>query len=156
MVTGDCRGDIDDRRAGYLYMGTRLPSRVGHVMLFDPITRDLLIFGGQRVKDCLCDLYRYSVDLDTVAELWQDYSKPSGPDPGYTQRATMDIDLRELYVFTGYMGSKAICEPRNALWVYNIPRRQWRKVYQSDDTISVKNGKLSMDASDEDKEPCPR
>lgn len=155
------RSDIDERSSGCQYIGVKLPSRVGHAMLFDPVTRDLLIFGGQRFKDYLCDLYRYSVDLDTVNELWQGYSKNTGPDPGYTQRATIDVDLREMYVFSGYMGSRASSEPRNALWLYDIPKGRWCKVYQNDTTTGNSNNSelLSNPSSSNDEdtaEPCPR
>ncbi|GAA5807665.1 hypothetical protein MFLAVUS_001036 [Mucor flavus] len=109
-----------------------LKSRVGHSMLFDQSNRLLYVFAGQRVKDYLSDLYRYEVDLDVVTEIAQDYSKDAGPDAGFTQRATIDEELQELYVLSGYMRNPGSDTVRNALWVYSIKNNEWQKVYQNE------------------------
>ncbi|KAI8141192.1 Muskelin N-terminus-domain-containing protein [Fennellomyces sp. T-0311] len=109
-----------------------LKSRVGHSMLLDPYTRGLYIFAGQRVKDYLADLYRYSIDDDQLMELSPDYSKSFGPNAGFTQRATIDPAAQEIHVFSGYrvrQGSDTIV---SEFWVYNIERNQWKNVYQTD------------------------
>ncbi|KAI8047936.1 Muskelin N-terminus-domain-containing protein [Thamnidium elegans] len=109
-----------------------LKSRVGHSMLFDQSNRLLYVFAGQRVKDYLSDLYRYEVDQDVVTEIAQDYSKDAGPDAGFTQRATIDEELQELYVLSGYMRNPGSDIVRNALWVYSIKNNEWQKVYQNE------------------------
>ncbi|KAI8368114.1 Muskelin N-terminus-domain-containing protein [Radiomyces spectabilis] len=112
--------------------GPILKSRVGHSMLFDHISRDLYIFAGQRVKDYLADLYRYSVDTDTLYEVTQDYSKDTGPDAGFTQRATMDVDQREFHVLSGYMRNQGCDVVKNAFWIYNLDNNRWKKIYQNE------------------------
>lgn len=109
-----------------------LKSRVGHSMLFDQSNRLLYVFAGQRVKDYLSDLYRYEVDRDIVTEIAQDYSKDAGPDVGFTQRATIDEDLQELYVLSGYMRNPGCDIVKNSLWVYSIRNNEWQKVYQNE------------------------
>ncbi|KAI9007518.1 Muskelin N-terminus-domain-containing protein [Phycomyces nitens] len=128
----------------------QLKSRAGHSMLFDPTTRDLYIFAGQRIKDFLADMYRYSVDADKLVEITEDYSKQSGPDPGYTQRTTFDTTKREFYVFSGYMRTKSYEVVKNSLWVYNIAQNKWEKVYQNESRGREYWHKM------QNKEPCPR
>uniref|UniRef100_A0A2P2I5A8 Muskelin-like n=1 Tax=Hirondellea gigas TaxID=1518452 RepID=A0A2P2I5A8_9CRUS len=43
-----------------------LKSRVGHSMLFHPISRQLFILAGQRHKEYLTDFFTYQVDTDVV------------------------------------------------------------------------------------------
>ncbi|KAI8376660.1 Muskelin N-terminus-domain-containing protein [Choanephora cucurbitarum] len=111
---------------------TALKSRVGHSMLFDPTSRALYVFAGQRGKDYLSDLHRYDVDQDRVTEIVQDYTRDAGPDTGFNQRATLDERLQELYVLSGYKRNTSAEEVKNALWVYSIKKNSWQKVYQNE------------------------
>jgi hypothetical protein len=67
------RGDRSNQNAGI-----ELKSRIGHSMVFSPITKKLLIFAGQRHKDFLADFYVYDIETDTVTEISRDYSKQGG------------------------------------------------------------------------------
>ncbi|KAI8639074.1 Muskelin N-terminus-domain-containing protein [Parasitella parasitica] len=125
-------------------------SRVGHSMLFDQKNKSLYIFAGQRGKDYLSDLYRYQVDKDIVTEIAQDYSKDAGPDAGFTQRATIDEDLQELYVLSGYMRNSGGDIVRNTLWVYSIEKNEWQKVFQNENRDSESWARISK------FEPGPR
>lgn len=124
----------------------RLKSRIGHSMLFHPIDRHLYIFAGQRHKDYLSDFYVYDIDKDTVFELSRDCSRDGGPDAGFTQRATIDPTMNEIYVFSGLMKDKQSPHDtvRNTFWVYDIVRDQWQRVYTNDGSMPA------------DEEPCPR
>ncbi|CEP17136.1 hypothetical protein [Parasitella parasitica] len=113
-----------------------LKSRVGHSMLFDQRNKSLYVFAGQRGKDYLSDLYRYQVNKDIVTEIAQDYSKDAGPDASFTQRATIDEDLQELYVLSGYMRNSGGDIVRNTLWVYSIEKNEWQKVFQNENRDS--------------------
>lgn len=149
------RGDFD------LIPGTpTLKSRIGHSMLFDPITRKLLIFAGTRLKESLADFYVYSVEQDKVVEMCKDVAKAGGPEPGLTQRATLDTHRREMFLLSSVVrdrssvgpatpsgggaahsptsplplltGTGAITEsPRNYLWSYHLVRRTWSLIYSS-------------------------
>jgi hypothetical protein len=117
-------------------------------MLFDSSQRCLYVFAGQRVKDYLSDLFRYSVDKDIVAEITLNYSKDAaGPDAGFTQRATMDEELQELYVLSGYMRNPNCDIVKNALWVYSIKNNEWQKVTSYESSPTSAEGGLF---------PCPR
>ncbi|KAI8876176.1 muskelin [Backusella circina FSU 941] len=126
---------------------TFLKSRVGHSMLFDKSSKSLYIFAGQRIKDYLSDMYRYSIDHDIVTEIIPQELRNEiggGPDAGFTQRVTIDEDAQELYVLSGYMRKPSSDIVKNALWVYSIKENKWKKIYQNE------NVKLT------DELPCPR
>ncbi|KAG2171936.1 hypothetical protein INT43_001412 [Umbelopsis isabellina] len=126
-----------------------LKSRVGHSMLYDPDARLLYIFAGQRLKDYLSDFYAYSIDRDEFTEISRDYSQQSGPDAGFTQRATIDYEKQEIYILSGYMKVKGHDMVKNSFWVYDIRTNVWKKVYQNE---APKDDERIYS----DTEPCPR
>jgi len=104
-------------------------------MIFNPVDRHLYIFAGQRVKDYLSDFYSYSVDEDIVVELTRDSSRQGGPDAGFTQRATFDVDLGEVYVLSGLMREKNASSEsiKNAFfWCFELSKSRWRRVYKNE------------------------
>ncbi|KAI9033534.1 Muskelin N-terminus-domain-containing protein [Phycomyces nitens] len=127
-----------------------LKSRIGHSMILDPIHQKLFIFAGQRLKECLSDLHTYSIDQDRVTQITQDYSKDSGPDPGFMQRATVDVERQEIYVLSGSVEGRHSSAVESKLWVYNMRSNQWKKVYQGDSSAVETRNKKSI------TEPLPR
>jgi muskelin len=97
----------------------KIPSRIGHSMLFDPQSRSLLILGGQRYKDQLSDFYKYSIDRNCVSQLWKNLQMVGGPDSGFTQRASIDQSTRELFVFSSLIrgNNSSISTPAPAVGV---------------------------------------
>lgn len=100
-------------------------------MLFDSKSRDLYIFAGQRLKDYLTDLHRYNVDTDVLEEITQEFTTRTASDAGFTQRASIDCDRKEIHVFSGYMRHPGSDIVKNSLWVYDIEARQWTTVYEN-------------------------
>ncbi|KAG5723205.1 Muskelin [Termitomyces sp. T112] len=78
-----------------------IPSRSGHSMVLEPLTRTLYIFAGQRDDRYLCDMFAYDIATNTATELFSNFSAVGGPNSSFTQRAVIDPSLRELYVFCG-------------------------------------------------------
>ncbi|KAI9137613.1 Muskelin N-terminus-domain-containing protein [Paraphysoderma sedebokerense] len=132
--------------------GTQLKSRIGHSMLYNSAERQLFIFAGQRNKDYLSDFYIYDIPSDTVSELSRDYSKLGGPEPGFTQRATIDTDLNELYVLSGLMRDKITTQEtvKNSFWVYKYDKDRWIRIYQNENVDPTYWNKMK------DVEPMPR
>lgn len=143
------------------------PARIGHSMLLDEedpfLRRPLLwIFGGQRNKDYLGDMHAYDMQADAVVRITKDIAKAGGPEAGFTQRATIDLRKKEIYVMSGLTKEKATAlasaaaaatafpadtlaaGSRNHLWCYSIKKDTWEEL------------KASEDASSEACEPCPR
>jgi N-acetylneuraminic acid mutarotase len=82
----------------------------------------------------------------------RDCSKIGGPDVGFTQRATIDPNLNELYIFSGLMREKSSSQDtaKNIFWVYNIQKNHWSKVYHNENTDDAYWAKMHT------IEPCPR
>lgn len=129
-----------------------LRSRIGHSMLLNAKSNQLYIFAGQRHKDYLSDFYIYDISTDSVIEMSRDSSKNGGPDAGFTQRATIDGELEEFYVFSGLMREKNSTTEtvKNSLWVYSIRKDLWQRIYQNENmSEEYWRGMGTI-------EPCPR
>ncbi|KAI7900702.1 Muskelin N-terminus-domain-containing protein [Cokeromyces recurvatus] len=130
---------------------TGLPkSRIGHSMLFDQVNGQLYIFAGQREREYLTDLYRYSTHDNTTTEIIQDFYKSTGSALGFTQRATLDEDLQEIYVLSGYTRNATHDLIRYEFSVYSIQQNEWKKLYQKE---SHHGERMDYDSL---IEPCPR
>ncbi|KAG0311160.1 Muskelin 1, intracellular mediator containing kelch motif [Dissophora globulifera] len=102
---------------------TVLRSRIGHSMLYDDMTRSLVIFAGQMNKDYLSDFYVYDIAADRVIEVCKDYNKQGGPEAGFTQRATISSRGREVYVLSGLVKDRTLGAEtvKNSFWVFKLP-----------------------------------
>lgn len=129
-----------------------LRSRIGHLMLFEPILKCLFIFAGQRSKEYLSDFYLYDIDKDKISVISMDYSKDGGPEGGFTQRATLNPKKKEIIVLSGLMKDKKSNQEiaKSSAWVYyygnNIKHGIWNKINQN------KNDDFSKNKN----RPCPR
>ncbi|XP_039276619.1 muskelin [Nilaparvata lugens] len=131
-----------------------LRSRVSHSMLFHPIYRKLFIFAGQRNKDYLNDFFSYDVDSGLVEHI-SDGSKRDAsalPAAGFTQRATIDPQLDEIYVLSGLSKDKEKRDDsvQNSFWVYYIKQNEWSCVYRNENAEEQYWSKMQH------LEPCPR
>lgn len=131
-----------------------LRSRVGHSMLFHPIYRKLFIFAGQRSKDYLNDFFSYDVDTGTVEHISEGAKRDvtALPAAGFTQRATIDPELDEIYVLSGLSKDKEKRDDnvQNSFWVYYIKQNKWSCVYRNENTGEHYWSKMQH------LEPCPR
>lgn len=130
-----------------------LKSRIGHSMLFNSKSRELYILAGQRHQEHLSDFYIYQLDTDSVIEVARDYSKVGGPEAGFTQRATIDVESSEIYLFSGLIRDKKSPTAetvKNAFWNYSMRTGKWSKIYQNESTSPEYWSKMS------EVEPLPR
>jgi len=138
----------------------QLKSRVGHSMILNPETKEIYIFAGKRYKDFsnehkkiyLSDFYIYRIEDDYVIEVSKNYTMQGGPDAGFSQRITMDVELGEIYMLSGLLSEKNanVDTVKNVLWLYNIKKNKWRKLYQNTNFGSDYNNRIS------NIEPCTR
>ncbi|OBZ91936.1 Muskelin [Choanephora cucurbitarum] len=112
-------------------------SRAGHSVLMDWIHQRIYIFGGQRGKKYLTDFYYYDLQEEKLVEITHDFQKLFGSEAGYTQRASIDVERQEIYVYSGYLQTKPSHIIRNCLWVYYIQQNEWEKIYESDTQDTV-------------------
>ena len=68
-------------------------------MVLEPSYRTLFIFAGQRDDKYLSDMYAFDLNTNTATELYSNFTAAGGPDACFTQRAVIDSNLRELYVY---------------------------------------------------------
>lgn len=68
-------------------------------MVLDSVSQTLFIFGGQRDDKYLSDMYAYHIPSNTVSVLFSNFTADGGPDACFTQRAVIDSELREIYVY---------------------------------------------------------
>ncbi|XP_062501613.1 muskelin-like isoform X2 [Corticium candelabrum] len=128
---------------------SRIPLlRLGHVMLFHEQTRNLYILGGQGRDNTepITDIIVYNVDTERVDVVLED-EQVNVPQGGYMQRATIDCELNEIYVFKGQNRYVEEGHLNNSFWVYDTETRKWAPLYKSSG-----DQRLSADPV----EPCPR
>ncbi|KAK7582298.1 hypothetical protein V9T40_013743 [Parthenolecanium corni] len=131
-----------------------LKPRVAHCMLFHPRYRKLYIFNGQHNKEQLTDFVSYNVDTKQV-EVISDFIKQDEtelPPSGYTQRATIDPDLDEIYVLSGLSKDKERRDDKahNSFWVYSLKKYKWTCVYKNENVGEQYWTRMQY------IEPCPR
>lgn len=143
MLSGMWKYDVIQRSWTFLFDDntepeSRIPSRLGHTMLLDAPRRGTLagkrvlwILAGQRGQTYLADMWTYHLTTGAVRQISSNYSLGGGPEGGFTQRATINSDAREISLFSGLVRNKnrSNIEPRSAFWVYKIERNEWRLVY---------------------------
>jgi len=71
-------------------------------MVFEPSSRVLFIFAGQRDGRYLSDMYTYDITTNVATELYSDFSTAGGPNACFTQRAVIEPALKELYVYVAF------------------------------------------------------
>ena len=114
----------------------KVPSRIGHSMLFDPHNRSLMILAGQRYKDQLTDFYRYSVDRHSVTHMCKNLQMAGGPEAGYTQRACFDPVSREMFLFSTLVrtvsgsstGDNNLGDILSFFWCFDLTRERWVRI----------------------------
>ncbi|CEG84146.1 hypothetical protein RMATCC62417_17991 [Rhizopus microsporus] len=127
-----------------------IKGRAGHSMAIHAEKRGIYIFAGQRERSHLSDLYYYSIDEKKINNVVENFFKGDGSDIGYTQRATIDEDLKELYVFTAYVNGMPSNTVKNLIWVYSIEKNHWEKLYENESQDSCSSKCI------EGIEPTPR
>ena len=67
-------------------------------MLFEPSSKSIFIFAGQREDKYLADLWIYDTQSGTASEAWSDFSSSGGPDACFTQRSVINTEAKEVYM----------------------------------------------------------
>ena len=67
-------------------------------MLFEPSSKSIFIFAGQREDKYLADMWIYDTKSGTPSEACSDFSSSGGPDACFTQRSVINIEAKEVYM----------------------------------------------------------
>ncbi|XP_037927046.1 muskelin [Hermetia illucens] len=137
-----------------------IKSRVTHCMVFHTERRKLYIYGGQRGKEDLNNFISYDVDTQEVTELTSDPYNQNKTEPpvGFTQRATIDSEKDEIYVYFSLSKQKDRRDPQpshssNSFWMYSIRTNKWSRIYTCKHPTERCYSKTQ---EDNHSEPCPR
>ncbi|KDQ21710.1 hypothetical protein BOTBODRAFT_182978 [Botryobasidium botryosum FD-172 SS1] len=171
QYSGMYRYDIRNRRWALLFTDPEpvssrippphIPSRSGHSMILDPRTRQIYIFSGDRGQATLSDMYTFSLQTHEITQITSDYAQSGGPGPGFTQRATMDEELGEIYLLSGLTKDRqsAAGAIRSSLWIMRLDKFRWIRVPEPSE-IKDKERQSAGDAdamdADQELEPQPR
>ncbi|EIN11776.1 hypothetical protein PUNSTDRAFT_99027 [Punctularia strigosozonata HHB-11173 SS5] len=98
--------------------GTFISARYGHSMVLDPNHRVLFILSGLRDEKYLSDMYAYDLNSNTATKLFSKMSIVGGPDPSWVQRATIDPEHREIYLYPGLSKTESGRPTIGVNWVY--------------------------------------
>ncbi|KAJ7187899.1 Muskelin N-terminus-domain-containing protein [Mycena filopes] len=109
------------------FSGGLIPARSGHSMVLDDRTRILYIFGGKVEKTVLCDMYAYNIATKTTRQLFTDMRRECGFDATFTQRAVIDPQLQEIYVFSGLTQENTTLDVDSSMRIfrYSPPPGRW-------------------------------
>lgn len=94
-------------------------------MVLEPYSQTLLIYAGRRDDKFLGDMYAYHIPTDTVTELFANAAQSGGPEASFTQRALIDPELREIYMWVHHSSRHAnerLISPSSQISRHN-PRR---------------------------------
>jgi hypothetical protein len=128
-------------------------------------------------KEYLNDFFTYNVDtgeVTTVTDGTRRRDPAQIPAAGFTQRATIDHELNEIYILSGLSKDKDKRDDnvKNSFWVYNIVDNKWydthlvlKRILSLEDyvcrTCVYRNDSSREKESDTSnrvpgEEPCPR
>ncbi|KAL0490774.1 muskelin [Acrasis kona] len=110
------------------YNGMPLKNRTECCMMYHPDKHQIYIFGGNRGKEPLRDLYVYDIGSDTVLELCRDVGLTGGPCPLNIVKAALDYERDEMYVITGTTRQGTLDNPetlKNEFWIFNLKSNEW-------------------------------
>ncbi|KAI0949078.1 hypothetical protein AcW1_008781 [Taiwanofungus camphoratus] len=138
-----------------------ISSRWGHSMLLEPTSRVLFIFAGKRGDEYMSDMYAFHIPSGTVTELYSNFTAGGGPAACFTQRAVIDPELKEIYVFCGLTRNRpglTILETESSNWIYRYDRPdcpgQWVRIVPAD--FNTREGSDVNGSSPETERPPPR
>ncbi|KAF8199760.1 Muskelin N-terminus-domain-containing protein [Mycena galopus ATCC 62051] len=125
-----------------------IPARFAHSMVLDDRTRTLYIFGGKTADSAtLTDMYAYHIATNTTRQVFADMTRDCGIEMQASfQRAVIDPQLQEIYVFSGLVHEVSRLQPQESstrIFRYHPPPGKWDIV-------------LPVSGAEKDPAPMPR
>jgi uncharacterized protein (TIGR03437 family) len=103
--------------------GVRPPARFGHTLLFDPVRRRLIVFGGQ-ASGFFSDVWAF----DLTGSSWQQLSRDAaGPSRRYGHSAIYEPSRDRMIVSHGFTNSGRFDDT----WAFNFSTNSWQDVSPS-------------------------
>ncbi|MCX6596651.1 MAG: hypothetical protein NTV70_09825 [Acidobacteria bacterium] len=103
--------------------GTRPPARLGQTLIFDPVRRRLIVFGGQ-ASGFFSDVWA----LDVATQAWQQLSRDeAGPSRRYGHSAVYDSVRDRMVISHGFTNAGRFDDT----WAFEFATNSWRNISPS-------------------------
>jgi N-acetylneuraminic acid mutarotase len=107
--------------------GPTPPARQEHAAVWDPVRRQMLVFGGVSPDGPLADLWSY----DPSSATWTQLTAGDGPVRRIRHGAAWDSEHERMLVFGGY-GGPELGDYLNDLWSYDPTTGRWEELATTD------------------------
>lgn len=106
-------------------VGRKQPqARHGAKMVYDPVGKQVLLFGGRGAGSAVGDLYNDIWALDLERQTWEKLESSSGPEPRLSPGLVYDPSHHQLILFGGYQNPGRV----NDTWLFDLDSNEWREV----------------------------
>ena len=99
-------------------------ARHGVKMIYDPVGKQVIFFGGRGEGSIVGDLYNDMWALDMETHRWQEINTSSGPSPRLSPGLVYDPAHHQLILFGGYSNQGRIKDT----WLFDLNRNEWEEV----------------------------
>lgn len=114
------------------------PKRKGAVMAYDPVSKKVLLFGGEGASSLLNDTWLW----DGLEEKWE---KVTGAGPSARSGAALAYDGEKLVLFGGYKGSSGSKTLLNDTWLWDGTASAWTEASPTDSPPASYGGQMAYD-----------
>jgi len=99
-------------------------ARHGAKMIYDPVGKQIIMFGGRGEGEIVGDLYNDMWSLDMETHRWQEIITSSGPSPRLSPGLVYDPAHHQLILFGGYSNQGRIKDT----WLFDLNSNEWEKI----------------------------
>lgn len=100
-------------------------ARHGAKMVYDPVGKQVLLFGGRGSGSITGDLYDDIWALNLETQTWEKLDPTSGPERRLSPGMVYDPTHHQLILFGGYKNSGRV----NDTWLFDLDSNQWQEVF---------------------------
>jgi N-acetylneuraminic acid mutarotase len=131
--------------AGCQLNRARPQARHGAKMVYDPVGKQVILFGGRGSGGVLGDLFGDLWALDLDQQRWTKMDVPSGPAPRLSPGLVYDPSHHQLILFGGYRNSGRI----NDTWLFDLENNEWQEVFPAESPVGRSDMGLAYDENNQ-------
>jgi hypothetical protein len=132
VETGEWKTLRPDSDAHVTTWDMKIVARSGHNLIHDPTSKCLYLFAGQFKHNYLNDVHIYDITTDTFKEITLPTAAQPGPGLSYSQRATFDTTLQQVYFYGGLLSNSAehTTFPSTSFWIFKLKGHTWHRAHE--------------------------
>jgi len=100
-------------------------ARHGAKLIYDPVGKQVIMFGGRGEGSIGGDLYNDMWSLNMETHRWQEIDTSSGPDPRLSPGLVYDPVHHQMILFGGYRNQGRV----NDTWLFDLSSYEWEEIY---------------------------